>query len=82
MWVCEKLRSGAAGALEAGSRGIGMRYIVLCENSPNELVSRVVDHLNRGWQLQGGVSASPLDDAEYPRVTLRYSQATKLLPAG
>ena len=55
-----------------------MRYIVLCDNGPDELVSQVVDRLNSGWQLQGGVSVSPVDDARYPRGTLLYSQAMTL----
>ena len=39
-----------------------MRYMVLCDNSPDGLVSQVANHLNEGWQLQGGVSVSPIDD--------------------
>jgi hypothetical protein len=59
-----------------------MRYIVVCENSPDGLVSQVANRLNEGWQLQGGVSVSPIDDAEYSRGTLLYSQAMTLLAAG
>jgi hypothetical protein len=59
-----------------------MRYIVLCDNSPDGLVTQVGDRLNEGWQLQGGVSVSPIDDAKYPRGTLLYSQAMKLPTAG
>jgi hypothetical protein len=58
-----------------------MRYIVLCDNSPDGLVSQVADHLNEGWQLQGGVSVSPIDDAKYQRGTLLYSQAVTRLMA-
>lgn len=59
-----------------------MRYIVLCDNSTDGLVSQVADHLSGGWQLQGGVSVSPIDDAKYPRGTLLYSQAMTLVSAG
>jgi hypothetical protein len=55
-----------------------MRYIVLCDNSPDGLASQVAGYLNRGWQLQGGVSVSPIDDARYARGTLLYSQAMTL----
>ena len=52
-----------------------MQYILLCDNSRDGLVSQVADRLNEGWQLQGGVSVSPIDDTKYPRGTLLYSQA-------
>ena len=58
-----------------------MRYTVLCDNSPDGLVSQVAIRLNEGWQLQGGVSVRPIDDAKYPRGTLLYSQAMTLAAA-
>jgi hypothetical protein len=59
-----------------------VRYIVLCDNSTDGLVRQVADHLSRGWQLQGGVSVSPIDDARYPRRTLPYTQAMTLESPG
>jgi Domain of unknown function (DUF1737) len=59
-----------------------MRYVVLYDNSGDGLASQVVDRLNGGWQLQGGVSVSAIDDARYPRGTLVYSQAMTLAVAG
>jgi hypothetical protein len=56
--------------------------MIISDNSPDGLVSQVADHLNNGWQLQGGVSVSPIDDAKYPRGTLLYSQAMTLVSAG
>ena len=59
-----------------------MRYIILYDDSPDGLVGQVGDRLSDGWQLQGGVSVSPIDDAKYPRGTLLYSQAMTLALAG
>ena len=59
----------------------GMRYIILYDYSPDGLVGQVGDRLNDGWQLQGGVSVSPIDDAKYARGTLLYSQAMTLAVA-
>jgi len=56
--------------------------VVLCDNSPGGLVSQIANRLNEGWQLQGGVSVSPIDDAKYARGTLLYSQAMTLPSAG
>lgn len=57
-----------------------MRYILLSDNRPEELVSQVADRLNAGWQLQGGICVAAMDDANYPRGTLLYSQAMTLPP--
>jgi hypothetical protein len=59
-----------------------MRYKLLCDNSADGLVSQVALHLTEGWQLQGGVSVSPIDDARYSRGTLLYSQAMTLALGG
>jgi hypothetical protein len=52
-----------------------MRYTVVFDNSRSGLISQVTQYLEQGWGLQGGVSVCPIDDAEYPRGTLEYSQA-------
>ena len=52
-----------------------MRYAIVSANSMDGLVTQVMARLQEGWQLQGGVSVCPIDDAGYPRGTLMYSQA-------
>jgi hypothetical protein len=52
-----------------------MTYIVISANSQGGLVMDVAAKVEEGWQLQGGVSVCPIDDASYPRGTLVYSQA-------
>jgi hypothetical protein len=51
-----------------------MKYTVIFDNSREGLINQVAQYLGEGWGLQGGVSACPIDDAEYPRGTLVYSQ--------
>jgi hypothetical protein len=58
-----------------------MRYTVIFDNSRQGLINQVAQFLAQGWALQGGVSVCALDDAEYPRGTLEYSQAMVLNPA-
>jgi hypothetical protein len=55
-----------------------MSYIILRDCDPDGLVGQIAERLKENWQLQGGVSVSPIDDAHHPRGTLMYSQAMTL----
>lgn len=52
-----------------------MHYTVISDYNHDQLDKRVTERLKEGWQLQGGVSVCPIDDPEYKRGTLLYSQA-------
>jgi len=50
-------------------------YVIICANSQGDLITQVAAKVEEGWELQGGVSVCPIDDASYPRGTRVYSQA-------
>ena len=50
-----------------------LRYLVLEACSPGELAKKVNEHLDQGWQLQGGVATWTLTERDGYGNTLYYN---------